>query len=129
MILLSARNLKSAERKVLRDFSAYTSDEVSFLNQYEVFQLNGEPSSKATLEVAWLMRTTTAKPREYVRTLWGDMRPKSCDDVGWTHCWHNRDGNTSACYNCLEIRLGQLWNDNKDRTGASNATARKPRRG
>ena len=129
MILLSARNPASAERKVLREFQAYTSDEVSFLNQYEVFELQNAPSSRASLEVEWLMRTTTAKPRDYVKTLWSDLKPKSCDDVGWTHCWHNRGSKTSACYNCLEIRPGQLWMKQKDRTSPSNTTARKPRQG
>lgn len=127
IILLSARNRVSAERKVMREFQAYTSDEVSFLNQYEVYELRASPSSRTPLEVAWLMRTTKIKPREYVRTLWSDLRPKSCDDVGWKHCWHNRDGKTSACYNCLEVRPGQLWKDQKDRTNAS-TLRRVPRR-
>ena len=42
-----------------------------------------------------------------------DGKPDSCDERGWTHLWYNNGNNTSGCYNCCEVRKGQLWKKKK----------------
>ncbi len=32
-----------------------------------------------------------------------------CEAKGAWHRWHNRDGETSACYHCHVVRPGRLW--------------------
>jgi hypothetical protein len=61
------------------------------------------------VEVATTMRISQMAVKTYVEQYWSDLRPPSCDNVGWKHVWYNRDGKTSRCYNCMEVRDGRLW--------------------
>ena len=62
----------------------------------------------AVTEVAYLMRVSPLTPDEYIARHWGDVRPDSCDEIGWQHDWYNNGDESSGCHNCREIRPGRL---------------------
>ena len=36
-----------------------------------------------------------------------------CERSGGQHCWYNQDGKHSACYHCLVVKEGRLWEEIK----------------
>lgn len=108
IILVEASSLEEAEKIILKEFRKYGSGEIEFLEEYGVTQA-WEGATPNALEVYSIMRLSTQTSDEFISNFWSDERPDSCDSVGWQHAWYNKDNEQSACYNCREIRKGQLW--------------------
>ena len=87
----------------------YADDEmgINFTGHYDICPLH-DPV-RAGRQAYWFMRISRLSPRKYVEKYWNDGKPDSCDERGWTHVWYNNGNNTSGCYNCYEVRKGQLW--------------------
>jgi hypothetical protein len=90
----------------------YADDEIGiiFKGHYEICPLY-DPV-RAGSQVFWSMRISRLSPKKYVEKYWNDGKPDSCDEKGWAHVWYNKDNKTSGCYNCNEVRKGQLWKKN-----------------
>jgi hypothetical protein len=115
VVVVAAVNRENAESKVLRAFGEYAANNegIEFLGEYEIQEILDELGDKV-VEVATTMRISQMAVETYVEQYWSDLRPASCDNVGWTHVWYNRDEKTSGCYNCLEVHDGRLWERGDD---------------
>ena len=113
-VVVLARSLATALRKFENEAAEYARGERPLVRIAEssVDELYDVPGLKV-VEVASTMRVTKMPRSKYLATLWSDLRPTSCDRVGWRHIWYNRDGKSNGCYNCNEIRSGQLWSKRK----------------
>jgi hypothetical protein len=109
-VVLQASDEDAARDLVLDEFRRYATEleGVQFLDQFIVNEIHDPPNGTVT-EVASLMRVTDLDPGTYIDRYWIDLRPSSCDQLGWTHVWHNAGGGRSNCYNCRDSRLGELW--------------------
>lgn len=103
-----ARSVKAAKAKFLKEFADYAQHGIRFLNEWEIFEIDGVPG-RIPIEAAHQLITTDLSSKEFIKEHWFGDRPKSCKDKGWTHSWHNVDGTHSGCYNCRAIRKGRLW--------------------
>ena len=109
VVLVRAKNEAMSEKLILREFKEYVkTDGIEFLNRYVIDELYDAPGRKV-VEVAHHMRLSKLPPSQYISQFWLSLRPKSCDQNGWTHAWHNIDNKKSGCYNCQTVRKGQLW--------------------
>lgn len=106
--LCAAKDRESAERTLLEECRDYADEDIQFLEEYEIFELD-DPPGKKPVEVAHDMIVSTAEPETFIKTQWCRDRVDSCDAQGWTHAWHKLDGVRSGCYNCREVREGRLW--------------------
>ena len=103
-----ARSRKIAEARFLKEFKDYAQGGISFVNEWEVFDIDGVPG-KIPIEAAYQMITSDLTPKQFIKAYWLGDRPQSCEEKGWTHAWHNFDDKHSACYNCRTIKKGQHW--------------------
>ncbi len=110
VVVVRAPTEAKAEELFLAEFAEYAppGGPVRFLGEYSIQPLS-EPPGSTVVEVGSMLRVTPIAPKEYLARYWGTLRPASCDTVGWTHVWYNKDDTLSACYNCLEERPGALW--------------------
>ena len=113
IIVLKAESDEEAHEQALELFQKYAEEEpgIVFTGHHEVCALF-DPV-RAGREAYWFMRISGLSPEKYIEKYWDDGRPRSCDDKGWTHAWYNLDGKSSACFNCREVRRGQLWRKGK----------------
>lgn len=109
-VIVQALDEGAARDLVLNEFRRYAAELEGgrFLDQYVVNEICDVPNGPVT-EVASLMRVTDLDPDTYIDRYWSDLRPSSCDQLGWTHVWHNAGRGRSNCYNCREGRAGELW--------------------
>ncbi len=107
VVVVRSVNAAKAKKKILGEFEEYAQDGIEFLGEYEISDIDGEPGLKP-IEVSSMMRVSDGEPEEYLTKVWGDLRPASCDDVGWVHCWYQKTSQTLGCYNCLTARRGRL---------------------
>ena len=108
VVVTEASSKKEAETIILSEFKEYATDGTQFLDEYEINEIYEDEGSLVT-EVASSMKTFDGTDEEYLDKHWYDQKPLSCENVGWQHVWHNRDGGKSGCYNCQEERDGELW--------------------
>lgn len=117
VVLVRAKSISDAKRRILSEFAQYakTSDgEIDFLGRFDVRELFDQVTpGKRPLEISSFMRVSDLTASQFIKRYWEDLRPQSCRQKKWKHVWHNQDGKTSACYNCREIRSGQLWKSKK----------------
>jgi len=106
--ICQARSQKIAEARFLREFADYAQDGTRFLEQWQVVDLYGAPG-RIPLETSYQMITTDLSPKEFIKVHWLGDRPQSCEEMGWTHSWHNLDNRRSGCFNCRTVRKGRLW--------------------
>jgi hypothetical protein len=114
--ICSAPDEERAVEKLLAEAKEYpTSDHIKFLGDYLIQEID-EPPSDEPVEVAHEMSIGVdpnagqiVKPNEFLKNYWDRSRIASCDALGFEHVWHNRDGETSGCYNCDVVREGRLW--------------------
>ncbi len=113
---VQARSLKAAERKFESEAFEYArgDEPLTRVAESTAVVLHDAPGAKV-VEIASMMRVTKMSPARYVAAFCSDLRPSSCDAVGWRHVWHNHDGGSSNCYNCNELRPGQRWAKRKRR--------------
>jgi hypothetical protein len=114
VVIVEAENEDHAERLILAEFSEYASDDagIELLDEYYLQEIE-QPHGSKVVEVASTMRVSPLEPQEYIDRYWCDLRPDSCDQVGWNHAWFNVDNESSRCYNCLEVRPGKPWKQQK----------------
>jgi hypothetical protein len=110
VVLTEADSLEAVRKKIFEEFRHYCIEGTEFLNEYEIVEVRN-PEFKDVIEVSCSMKVFDGTDEEYIARYWDDQRPESCDDLGWTHSWHNRKEGISGCYNCQEERTGELWRD------------------
>ncbi|RLE36021.1 MAG: hypothetical protein DRJ61_01745 [Acidobacteria bacterium] len=110
VVVVQAESRSKAEEVILADFERYGSDDVGieYLDEYWIEELE-DPLGTDVVEVASTMRVIPQEPAEFIEAFWSELRPDSCDAVGWKHVWFNKGDGKSGCYNCCEVRPGQLW--------------------
>ena len=108
IVVTNASSEKEAETIILAEFKDYAVENVAFLDTYEINEIT-EDNDSTVIEVASSMRVFTGTDQEYLEIYWDDQKPTSCEVKGWKHAWYNRGNGKSACYNCQEVREGELW--------------------
>jgi hypothetical protein len=68
-----------AEAQFLREFGHYAGDGTCFLNEYEVFAIDGVPG-KIPIEAANQMIPSDLPVRDFINRYWLGDRPRSCKD-------------------------------------------------
>ncbi len=109
IVMVEADCETRAEELILSEFGAYAIEGISFIGVYDIREMY--PGEGPVIEVASTLRIFEGTEEEYVHRYWNDLRPESCDKVGWVHVWFCREPGLSACYNCQEERVGELWRD------------------
>ena len=107
VVMTETPSYEEAEKFILEDFGEYATDGVEFINVYEIKEMY--PEDGPVLEIASTMKVFIGTDEEYIEKYWSDQKPLTCDDFGWQHVWRNYGGGKSGCYNCQEIRDGELW--------------------
>ena len=109
VFVLKAGSEDDAMERAIKLFNGYADEDIGimFTGHYEICRLF-EPVKNGS-EVYWSMRISRLSPKKYVERYWNEGRPDSCDEKGWTHVWYNKDNKNSGCFNCNEVRKGQLW--------------------
>ena len=117
--LCSALNEENAEALLLEEAESYETSLIKMLDDYVIRQIDGRPGSEP-VEVASeielgveLDSGQEITPDDFIRKHWNVSRIKSCDSIGVEHSWYNKDGATSACYNCEQVREGSFREDSK----------------
>ena len=105
--MTEAPSYEEAEKLILDEFNEYAIDGVEFLDIYEINEMY--QSEGPVLEIASAMKVFTGTEEEYIEKYWSDQKLLSCKAQGWQHVWFNKGGGKSACYNCQEVRDGELW--------------------
>ena len=113
--ICSAFDEQRAEVALMKEAEEYQSDHITLLDDYTIQEILGPPCA-APVEVAHEMiigvdpdSGTAIKPDEFLRQQRKVSSIKSCDTLGREHSWYNKDGVSSACYNCDVVREGRLW--------------------
>ena len=112
----SAPDEERAIERLLAEAKEYpTNEHIKFLGDYTIQEID-EPPSERPVEVAHEMTIGVdpdsggiIEPERFLQQCWQRSRMESCDEAGFEHVWHNRDGETSACYNCEVVREGRMW--------------------
>ena len=58
---------------------------------------------------AWRTALRGRLPYFLIDLGWFPDKGEDCEAVGAKHHWYNKDNQSSACYHCRVVRLGQLW--------------------
>jgi hypothetical protein len=111
--LCAAKDRESAEQTLLQECRDYAGDGIEFLEEYEVFELDGSPGKKP-VQVVYEMIVCDDEPEAFIKAHWCRDKVDSCEARGWTHVWYNQGDTHSACYNCREVREGRLWERTAD---------------
>lgn len=115
--ICSASDVMRAEEILLAEAESYQNDHIKFLNEYEIQEIDetlGESPVEIAASITIALNSDSGKiiePQEFVQQFLNGSRITSCDTFGIEHSWYNRDGASSACYNCNELRDGCLWKD------------------
>lgn len=127
--ICSASDEQSAEAVLMKEAEEYQSEHIKILDNYLTQEIDSPPSEEP-IEVAHEMTIgvdldsgAVIEPSDFIRCHWNVSRITSCDKFGLEHSWHNRDGATSACYNCEEVREGQLWKSSTEAEPAEQGVA------
>ena len=130
--ICSASDEQSAESKLMKEAEEYQNEHIKILDNYTTQEIDSPPSEEP-IEVAHEMTIgvdpdsgAAIEPTDFIRRHWNVSRITSCDQFGFEHSWHNRDGATSACYNCDEVREGQLWKTSTNTESAEQDAADQP---
>ncbi|MEE4245625.1 MAG: hypothetical protein V2I33_09450 [Kangiellaceae bacterium] len=106
VVITDANSLKEAESKVLNEFKNYAIDGITFLNEYEINEVD---DSTSVIEITSTIRIFDGSIDEYLNAHWYDLQPSSCEENNWEHVWYNQGNGYSACYNCQKVVKGKLW--------------------
>ena len=106
LVITEAISESVAEREIIAEFKKYAQDGIELINEFNISEIN---ENGVVTEVSSTMRIFQGTDEEYLDQYWYDLQPITCDDKKWDHVWYNKGAGKSACYNCQEIRNGDLW--------------------
>jgi len=109
IVLLKAKSEKKALKRANKEAKDYVKDlkDTKFIEITDVYALY-EVEIGDKCEIFSSKTISHLEPQVYLETLYPNT-PEDCTAYGEEHSWHNLDNKNSACYNCLVIRKGKLW--------------------
>ncbi len=109
IVLLKAKEKKVALKLAKKEAKEYIKDleRTKYIEITNVYSLYDEEISDKC-EIFSSKTISQLKPQDYLETYYPNTL-EDCEAIGEKHCWHNFDGEHSACYNCLVKRKGKLW--------------------
>ena len=115
IILVLTENSEDAHQKALRDGNEYCisdGETCSFIGIIDIHELYEQEFEDKT-EIFSSKTISSLNPDEFISQYYPDA-PSDCEETGDEHYWHNKDGESSSCYNCLIARDGRLRENQDD---------------
>ncbi len=109
IVLLKAKDESDALKCANKEAKEYIKDldGTKFIEITDVYELY-EENIDDKCEMFSSKTINFLEPNAYLETFYPNT-PKDCEAIGEKHSWHNFGNENSACYNCLVIRKGRLW--------------------
>ena len=109
IVLLKAKDKNDALKRANKEAKEYIKDldGTKFIEITDVYELY-EENIGDKCEIFSSKTISLLEPNNYLETFYPNTQ-EDCEATGEEHSWRNLDNENSACYNCLVIRKGRLW--------------------
>lgn len=107
VVLIEAASPELATILVDKEFSEYSSEGIELVHAFDLQEIAEEPA--LVVGISSKMKVFPGDGEEYIERFCGDLRPKSCRDLGWQHVWYHIGHGVSGCYNCQEEKSDNRW--------------------